>query len=101
MVLACGGGLVTARDTFDLLRRGALTVWLRAEAEDHWNRVVKQGDRRPMADHPQAMGELRRLLRSREALYAEAAQTVDTSKLTPEAAVTAVASLLPAPSLAR
>ena len=100
MVLACGGGLVTARDTFDLLGRGALTVWLRAEAEDHWNRVVKQGDRRPMADHPQAMGELRRLLRSREALYAEAAHTVDTSKLTPQAAVAAVASLLPAPARA-
>ena len=94
MVLACGGGLVTASDTYALLCRRALTVWLRAEPEDHWNRVVKQGDRRPMADHPQAMGELRRLLRSREPLYGEAAHTVDTSKLTPEAAVAAVAALV-------
>ena len=94
MVLACGGGLVTARDTYALLCRRAVTVWLRAEPEDHWNRVVKQGDRRPMADHPQAMGELRRLLRSREALYAEAAHTVQTSKLTPEAAVAAVESVV-------
>ena len=84
MVLACGGGLVTASDTYALLCRRALTVWLRAEPEDHWNRVVKQGDRRPMADLPQAMGELRRLLRSREPLYGEAAHTVDTSKLSPE-----------------
>ena len=93
MVLACGGGLVTSSDTFTLLCRRALTVWLRAEPEDHWNRVVKQGDRRPM-DHPQAMGELRRLLRAREPLYAEAAHTIHTSKLTPEEAVAAVESLV-------
>lgn len=100
MVLACGGGLVTSRDTFTLLCRRALTVWLRAEPEDHWNRVVKQGDRRPM-DHPQAMGELRRLLRAREPLYAEAAHTVHTSKLTPEEAVVAVESLVAAAARAR
>jgi XRE family transcriptional regulator, aerobic/anaerobic benzoate catabolism transcriptional regulator len=70
---------VTSPETFALLRRRALTVWLRADPEDHWNRVVKQGDRRPMADHPQAMAELRRLLASREALYAEAALVVETS----------------------
>jgi XRE family aerobic/anaerobic benzoate catabolism transcriptional regulator len=94
MVLACGGGLVTARDTYALLLRRALTVWLRAQPEDHWNRVVQQGDRRPMADHPQAMSELRRLLRAREPLYAEAAHTVDTSRLTPDAAVEAVEALV-------
>jgi XRE family aerobic/anaerobic benzoate catabolism transcriptional regulator len=81
LVVATGGGLVTAPETFDLLRRRALTVWLKADAEDHWNRVVQQGDRRPMADHPQAMAELRRLLAAREPLYAEAAHTVDTSHL--------------------
>jgi hypothetical protein len=47
-----------------------------------------------MADHPQAMGELRRLLKAREPLYAEAEHTVDTSKLTPEAAVLAVEALV-------
>jgi hypothetical protein len=30
--------------------------------EDHWSRVVGQGDRRPMADHPDAMAELRAML---------------------------------------
>jgi XRE family aerobic/anaerobic benzoate catabolism transcriptional regulator len=94
MVLACGGGLVTARETWSLLRGRALTIWLRAEPEDHWNRVVQQGDRRPMANHPQAMIELRRLLRGREPLYAEAAHTVDTSKLSAEAAASAVEALL-------
>jgi hypothetical protein len=43
-----------------------------------------------MADHPQAMAELRRLLAEREPLYAEAAATVDTSRLGPERTLRAV-----------
>jgi XRE family aerobic/anaerobic benzoate catabolism transcriptional regulator len=78
-VLATGGGIVTSPDTYALLAKSAITVWLRAAPEDHWNRVVSQGDRRPMADHPQAMADLRTLLTRREPLYAKANYTVDTS----------------------
>jgi XRE family transcriptional regulator, aerobic/anaerobic benzoate catabolism transcriptional regulator len=81
LVVATGGGLVTSDETWTLLRRRALTVWLKARPEDHWNRVVQQGDRRPMAEHPQAMAELRRLLATREPLYAQSAHTIDTSRL--------------------
>lgn len=81
LVLATGGGIVHARKTWSTLRRRAVTVWLRADPEDHWKRVMKQGDRRPMADHPEAMGELRRLLAKRAALYAQATHSVDTSRL--------------------
>jgi XRE family aerobic/anaerobic benzoate catabolism transcriptional regulator len=79
IVLATGGGIVASPETYALLQKSAVTVWLRAEPEDHWNRVVRQGDRRPMADHPQAMAGLRALLAAREPLYAAAAHTVDTS----------------------
>ncbi len=79
MVLATGGGIVESPETFALLKKSAVTVWLRAAPEDHWNRVVSQGDRRPMADHPQAMADLRALLTAREPLYAGADHTVDTS----------------------
>jgi XRE family aerobic/anaerobic benzoate catabolism transcriptional regulator len=79
MVLATGGGIVASPETYALLKKSAVTVWLRAEPEDHWNRVVRQGDRRPMADHPQAMADLRALLAAREPLYAGAEHTVDTS----------------------
>ena len=81
MILATGGGLVASPETFAMLRRTATTVWLRASPEDHWNRVVRQGDRRPMADHPQAMADLRSLLALREPLYALADHTVDTSSV--------------------
>ncbi|HVL69490.1 MAG TPA: shikimate kinase [Vicinamibacterales bacterium] len=87
MVLATGGGLVASPDTFAMLRRSAVTVWLRASPEDHWNRVVRQGDRRPMADHPQAMADLRSLLGAREPLYALADHTVDTSTLSVDKSV--------------
>lgn len=91
MVLATGGGLVTAPDTLAILRRCAVTIWLRATPEDHWNRVVQQGDRRPMADHPQAMADLRTVWAAREPLYAASADvTVDTSGLRIEQVVAAV-----------
>lgn len=94
IVLATGGGLVTSSDALELLRQSAVTVWLRARPEDHWNRVVRQGDRRPMADHPQAMADLRALLAAREPLYESADYTVDTSNLAVDGVVAAVESAL-------
>lgn len=78
-VLATGGGIVAAHDTYALLKHSAITIWLRATPEDHWKRVVAQGDKRPMADHPQAMADLRALLEARQPLYATADYTIDTS----------------------
>lgn len=94
MVLATGGGLVASPDTFAMLRRSAVTVWLRASPEEHWNRVVRQGDRRPMADHPQAMADLRSLLAAREPLYALADHTVETSTATIDRVVQEIDRLL-------
>jgi XRE family aerobic/anaerobic benzoate catabolism transcriptional regulator len=97
IVLAVGGGLPTSREAWDLLRSRAETVWLRARAEDHWHRVLRQGDRRPIEDRPEAMAELRRLLGQREPLYAESRHTVDTSRRTVAAVERAVLALLPRP----
>ena len=91
-VLATGGGIVTSPDTYAILKKSAITVWLRATPEDHWNRVVRQGDRRPMADHPEAMADLRTLLASREPLYASADHTINTSGRTVKSIVSEVAS---------
>ena len=90
MVLATGGGLVASPETFSLLRRSATTIWLKARPEDHWERVVGQGDRRPMANHPQAMADLRALLAARESLYAMADRTIDTSTADVPAIVDAI-----------
>lgn len=79
MVLATGGSIVNDRENYALLRERTSTVWLRAKAEDHWNRVIQQGDARPMARNPHAFAELRALLTAREPLYATAHHVIDTS----------------------
>jgi len=79
MVLATGGSIVNDATNYGLLRDRCRTIWLRAKPEDHWNRVVAQGDQRPMAENPHAFAELRALLAAREQLYAQADVTIDTS----------------------
>ncbi|MBS2021553.1 MAG: helix-turn-helix domain-containing protein [Deltaproteobacteria bacterium] len=86
-VIATGGGLVTDREAFRLLQRRALTVWLQATPEDHWQRVLAQGDERPGAASENAQAELRALLKSREPLYAQARLKIDTSRLGLEGAL--------------
>lgn len=81
-VLATGGSLVTDMETWGAVKRQCRTIWLKARAKDHWNRVVAQGDMRPMVNNPSAMDDLRGLLRSRTPLYAEAELVIDTSKHT-------------------
>jgi XRE family aerobic/anaerobic benzoate catabolism transcriptional regulator len=79
LVVATGGGIVAHRETFDLLNRGATTVWLEATPQEHWDRVVAQGDHRPMENDPLAMAHLRELLEKRESLYRSAHHRVRTS----------------------
>lgn len=85
LVLATGGSLVTAQDTWEWLRRSATTVWLRASPESHLSRVEQQGDFRPMRGRENALEELRGILATREPLYALAGLTVLTEGLAPEA----------------
>jgi XRE family aerobic/anaerobic benzoate catabolism transcriptional regulator len=86
-VIATSGSIVTAKETYALLRRRTSTVWLKARASDHWSRVVAQGDGRPMRDRANAMSELKALLKSRTPLYAQADVTIDTSTLAIDDAV--------------
>ena len=71
-VIATAGGLVADAASFDLLLTHCYTVWLQAEPEDHMNRVIAQGDFRPMADNREAMDDLRLILEGRAAFYAQA-----------------------------
>jgi len=80
MVLATGGSIVSDADNFAFLRARCTTVWLKARAEDHWNRVIQQGDQRPMGKNPHAFAELETLISARASLYAHAHHTVDTSR---------------------
>ena len=83
-VVEAAGGVVQEPETWAVVLERATAVWLRARPEDHWERVVAQGDRRPMADRADAMAELRARLAAREPAYARAHETVDTSGRSPE-----------------
>ena len=82
-VLSTGGSLVTEPGTFELLLASCTTVWVRATPGEHMNRVIAQGDLRPMADNNRAMDDLVAILASRESLYAKADFTIETTSQTP------------------
>ena len=97
-VLATGGGVVTEAESFALLKRRAHTVWLRARPEDHWERVVAQGDTRPMEGNERAFSHLCAILSEREKLYQQADVTVETSSRDVEGICDEVAVRLGVPS---
>ncbi len=78
-VLATGGSLVSEPATFERLLTMCFTVWLRATPEEHMQRVIAQGDMRPMADNRESMSDLRRILDVRGPLYAQADVAIETS----------------------
>ncbi|NMG46506.1 helix-turn-helix domain-containing protein [Azoarcus communis] len=78
-VISVGGGAVSQPETYDLLLSNCLTVWIKAQPEEHMARVLAQGDLRPMAGNDEAMEDLKRILQARESLYAKADTVVDTS----------------------
>lgn len=78
-VIATGGSLVTEPAAYELLLSTCFVVWLKASPQSHMERVMAQGDLRPMADNPAAMDDLRAILTDREALYARAHAMIDTS----------------------
>jgi XRE family transcriptional regulator, aerobic/anaerobic benzoate catabolism transcriptional regulator len=90
-VIAVGGGFVGDREAWAELKRGTRTVWLKARPEDHYARVMAQGDLRPMKNRPAAMAELRALLAAREPAYREADLVVDTSALGLEGSIERIA----------
>ncbi len=79
MVLAVGGGIVADGETYGLLLSKCFTVWLKAKPEEHMDRVIAQGDLRPMAGNAEAMEDLKRILSARESLYGKADRVLDTS----------------------
>lgn len=106
VVLTTGGSIVSERETFDLLQSHFFCVWVKASPEEHMGRVVAQGDMRPfitsdnvsdsasgnaadaIADgklagaNAQALDDIRRILDSRQQLYARSDAVVDTSART-------------------
>jgi XRE family aerobic/anaerobic benzoate catabolism transcriptional regulator len=78
-VIATAGGIVSNAETYGLLLRRTHTVWVKARPDEHMNRVMEQGDFRPMAQNREAMADLVAILDARRADYARAQAELDTS----------------------
>jgi XRE family transcriptional regulator, aerobic/anaerobic benzoate catabolism transcriptional regulator len=107
VVMTTGGSIVSERETFDLLQSHFYCVWVKASPEEHMSRVVAQGDMRPFnagdgAEMPRgamtgALEDIRRILASREALYARADAVVDTAARTVKQSLKDLERAVPAP----
>jgi len=93
-VMAPGGSLVSEPGTFERLLASCFTVWVRASPEEHMQRVIAQGDMRPMSNNRDAMADLKRILSEREVLYSKADISIDTSGQTLEDTVESLIQML-------
>jgi XRE family aerobic/anaerobic benzoate catabolism transcriptional regulator len=78
-IIATPGGIVSDPANFNLLLAHCTTVWLQAEPEEHMQRVIAQGDMRPMAASREAMQDLKSILSGRAAFYSKAEFHLNTS----------------------
>ena len=96
IVLAAGGGLVADAAALERLLDACYTVWLKASPQDHWDRVLNQGDYRVRAGtrDSEALSDMRRILGQRESLYRMADARLDTSGKTIQEALKELARLV-------
>ena len=83
-IIETGGGLAADPQTLPLLLERSVAVWIRATPEEHMQRVIDQGDLRPMARSREAMRELKDILKVREPFYRQAHLQLMTSGRTAE-----------------
>jgi XRE family transcriptional regulator, aerobic/anaerobic benzoate catabolism transcriptional regulator len=94
LIVAAGGGIVAEAATFARLLESCLTVWVKAAPEEHMQRVIDQGDLRPMRHNRRSMSDLRAILASREGLYARADIQLETTGRGVQATLEALVSAL-------
>jgi shikimate kinase len=92
-VLATGGGAFSDPETRALLKREAVTVWLRADLDTLIERVGRRNTR-PLLKERDPREVLTELMQRREPHYAEAEIVVETASGPHEAAVQAIISAL-------
>ena len=76
MVVAPGGGWVTNKGVVEIVRPPARLIYLKVSPETALRRLGAQRAARPLLSRPDPLGELKRLLEEREALYANADHVV-------------------------
>jgi XRE family aerobic/anaerobic benzoate catabolism transcriptional regulator len=78
-VIETGGSIVSETNLLNALLTTCHVVWVKASPEEHMQRVIDQGDMRPMQSNDDAMADLRRILEAREPFYAQSHVIIDTA----------------------
>ena len=83
LIILTGGSMVSEKQTFDFVLNNFFTIWIKATPKEHMERVIKQGDLRPMASNPKAMDDLNNILKERKNLYSQADVILNTKDKNP------------------
>ena len=93
-VIETGGSIVSESSLFNVLLTTCQVVWIKALPEDHMQRVIDQGDVRPIENNDDSMADLRRILAAREPFYAQAHAIIDTENSSLEKSLKQLISVL-------
>ena len=77
-VVATGGSIVLHQENWRRLRDYTMTVWLQTSPQNHLQRVMNQGDLRPIEGRSNALAELHQILEIRKPFYAQSQKYIDT-----------------------
>ena len=94
-VIETGGSIGTDPRPLNTLLSACFVIWLKAEPEIYMQRVIKQGDLRPMKNNDDALADLRRILIERDPQYSRAHVAIDTSELDLEDSLGAILESIP------
>jgi XRE family transcriptional regulator, aerobic/anaerobic benzoate catabolism transcriptional regulator len=94
-IIETGGSIVTELNLLNLLLKSCFVVWVRAQPEEHMQRVIDQGDMRPIQNNDDAMSDLRQIIQQRETLYKQAHAQLDTSGRSVEECIVELSKLFP------
>tara|TARA_B100001142_G_scaffold317867_1_gene359315 strand:- start:510 stop:854 length:345 start_codon:yes stop_codon:yes gene_type:complete len=81
LILLAGGSIVSEYKTFNYVLNNYFTIWIKASPKEHMQRVLNQGDSRPMSSNPRAMDDLNNILNERVTLYSKADLTINTENI--------------------
>lgn len=94
-IIETGGSIVTDLNILNLLLKSCYVVWINATPEDHMQRVIDQGDMRPIQNNNDAMSDLRRIMQQRETFYRQAHGEIFTSGKSIDECLNSLADLFP------
>lgn len=95
LIVATGGGMPIIPTAMQIMLRTGITVYLEANVEELWTRVLGDLNERPLLRGPDGFARLQSLVQQREPIYRMSAVTVRTEQLTVAQVVNLVLSQLP------